>query len=545
MSSSKINKKYFNPGQIEMLEVAANSETIIASRRFGKSDGIIAPRILRNVQQMPRSTGSIVAATFQQALSRTIPAAMVSLARLGYEEGKHYYLGRKAPLSVGFGKPLIPPGSYEHVIHWYNGSIQHIISLDVPFSANSLTLDYSLIDEARSIKPEKFKNDVVPAISGYPGAFENIPWHKGITIVSDMPQNKSGEWLLNREKLMNVALIELIKDLKRELNYYSSKKTQYANNKVSALLKDLTEFRKEAHYFRKFDSIDNLEILGESYIRQMKRELTPLVFQLSIANEYMRQAVGGFYPNLNSKIHYYQASNPHHINNLRKSDDSFDFEKIKRINCQFDSDIDKAKPLQIAFDYNANINWVVTGQVLGQELRVLSSFYTKFEKKLRTLCQNWADYYAMIKLKEVIYYFDATAITNSYADETGESFSEIVISELERKGWSVLPIYIGKPMAHSLKHQYIDDALTGKRYLFPTFNELNNESLLLAMEQAKIKIGRNGFEKDKSGEKLIESEGNELELRTDGTDSFDTLFVGANFFQSATSRSISYSISNL
>ena len=45
-----------------------------------------------------------------------------------------------------------------------------------------------------------------------------------------------------------------------------------------------------------------------------------------------------------------------------------------------------------------------------------------------------------------------------------------------------------------------------------------------------MKIGRNGFEKDKSGEKLAETEEDLLEHRTDGTDAWDTLFIGMNLF---------------
>ena len=42
--------------------------------------------------------------------------------------------------------------------------------------------------------------------------------------------------------------------------------------------------------------------------------------------------------------------------------------------------------------------------------------------------------------------------------------------------------------------------------------------------------GRNGFRKDKGGEKLDETEDNLLEHRTDGTDAFDTLYIGAEKF---------------
>ena len=47
---------------------------------------------------------------------------------------------------------------------------------------------------------------------------------------------------------------------------------------------------------------------------------------------------------------------------------------------------------------------------------------------------------------------------------------------------------------------------------------------------AGVVRGRNGFRKDKGGEKLDETEENLLEHRTDGTDAFDTLFIGCEKF---------------
>lgn len=61
-------------------------------------------------------------------------------------------------------------------------------------------------------------------------------------------------------------------------------------------------------------------------------------------------------------------------------------------------------------------------------------------------------------------------------------------------------------------------------------NEENNEELIIGLETAGTKIGSTGFEKDKSGEKLAESEEDKLEYRTDGTDAFDTLVIGMNKF---------------
>lgn len=66
--------------------------------------------------------------------------------------------------------------------------------------------------------------------------------------------------------------------------------------------------------------------------------------------------------------------------------------------------------------------------------------------------------------------------------------------------------------------------------LMPFFNRSNNPDLILAIRSAGGSRGRNGFRKDKSGEKLAESEEDLLEHRTAGSDAFDTLYVGCEKF---------------
>ena len=68
------------------------------------------------------------------------------------------------------------------------------------------------------------------------------------------------------------------------------------------------------------------------------------------------------------------------------------------------------------------------------------------------------------------------------------------------------------------------------KYLFPIFNILNNDFLKLAMEQAGVRQGRNGFEKDKSVESTADSPDNPDEQKTHVTDAWDTLWFGCNFF---------------
>lgn len=129
-------------------------------------------------------------------------------------------------------------------------------------------------------------------------------------------------------------------------------------------------------------------------------------------------------------------------------------------------------------DCNANINWIVAGLPDGRKVNVINSFYVKFE----------------------------------------------------RHGWTVEAVYIGNPMRHDEKYLLINQAFAGKQSLMPFINRQNNYDLILSLQSAGVSRRRNGFSKDKGGEKLAESEEDLLEHRTDGTDAFDTLYIGCEKF---------------
>lgn len=85
----------------------------------------------------------------------------------------------------------------------------------------------------------------------------------------------------------------------------------------------------------------------------------------------------------------------------------------------------------------------------------------------------------------------------------------------------------------------------GERRLMPFFNRQNNDDLILAIQVAGVTRGRNGFRKDKGGEKLTESEEDLLEHRTDGTDAFDTLFIGCEKFPQSEISNILFDINGI
>jgi hypothetical protein len=519
-------RKWFNRPQNEAMAVNACNEYIVASRGLGKSEGFDARIMLRNVFAMPRSNGAILSPTYAKLLQNTLPAMAYALSRWGYHRDRHYYIGKLPPKSAGFKKPLRDPFSYDHVVVWFNGSIQHLISFDRSMSTNSMSLDYVIGPEAKFLNYDKIKNEVNPAVRGNREHFSDCPWHGGSFYSTDMPTSKAGSWILEKEKEMDqeqVLLIKLLyKEYKETKDKFAGKETIHSKRKIAALEKDLFNLRKQATFYAEYSAIDNIEILGEGWIAKQKRELPPLIFQTAILNQRLRKIPNGFYSGMEESIHFYTPK-------ASATLDLLGYNLNKKRTCLWDTDVVSTNPLSIANDYNAAINNLVVGQSKGKVLRTLNSFFVKTPRKLKDVVNDFCDYYQPHLCRDIIYYYDSTSI---YSDAAGNmSFFETVMDVLQSRGWRVTPMYIGQPMRHDLKHEMINNGFKGdNRYLFPLFNLHNCEYLKLAMEQSGIRIGRNGFEKDKSAEKYEDSPEDPDELKTHVTDAWDTLYIGLNLF---------------
>lgn len=515
---------YLNRAQQEAMLIGANTEVDIWGRRTGKSHGIIAPRIVRNVQLMPGSTGGFIASTFKQAHTRTLPAMLLSLAELGYKRDVHFVIGKKPPIKLGFQKPIIEPNNFDDVISWYNGSIQVIISQDVKLGSNSLTLDYVIGDEAKGLNYDKLKDETFPANGGTRRYFGDCPFHHGYTFVSDMPVTKSGKWLLNYREKMDPEVIQSIKELMAEWHRLQTlPDSDYKQRTIKETERLIAQLRSIAVYYSECSTFENVDIVGLQYIKQMKRDLPPLVFQTSILSKRIERLKDGFYPNFNEKIHTYIANN-----NKPLIDNKYSIEH-KEYGCLLDADVDLKAPIAGAFDYNANINWLVIGQKDGLKLKVLKSFYVKYTRKLRELVNDFCDYYRYHQTKEFIYYYDNTALGSNYA-VSNDDFASVICDQLAKNGWRVTRMHIGNPMKHHEKYLIIDDCFKGAKHLLPVINKENNDALIVSISLAEVAITSRGFQKYKGGEKLIESEDDPLEYRTDGSDAFDTLVLGCVLF---------------
>lgn len=534
----EVVKRFFNKMQRNAMAISANNEYYVCARGTGKSEGLDARFIIRNVWSMPGSMGALISPTYAKAWANTLPAICHALGAWGYQEGVHYVVGRKAPDNMGFKLPKRKPLSdaWGNCIHFWNGTILVVLSFSQGMSANSMSLDWVLGPEAKFLSYEKIKSEVVPANRGNRQYFDYSPWHHSVMYTTDMPTTKGGRWILEKEKEMDAKHINFIRNIYRDLVRRKSKpeeeRTDYDRSVIRELTRDLSLARKYQRpkiqkkgktreytvMFGMYDVFDNMEVLGKDFIWQMYRDSPALVWRTAFCNEMLVRVENGFYSSLHDG-HFYLPPDP---GNMHAG--------MQLAGCMKDGDLDFSAPLHIAFDANAAISSCAIGQpdFERNRMKTINSFFVKTPMKLTELCDKVCEYYKYKMNKSITFYYDQTFVWTTATMKL--SYADTIIKAFKSHGWRVTDVYIGLQPTHEFRHQEINKSLNGQAHLYPVFNDYNNEVLRLALEQAGVKTGKNGFEKDKTPESLPDTPEHPAEYATHITDAFDTLWVGMNLF---------------
>ena len=416
MEQNEDNKQYFNDGQLYCLYMDTRDEVIVAGRGFGKG-AIQARRLQECFQGMPGSMGGFVSPSVKRCLTNILPSMLIHLERWGFKRDLHYIVGKKPWKALHWKSPIFTPANWENTISFYNGSVCNIISQDRPGTSNSMSLDYIIIDEAKFINFEQLKDETFQANRGNEQFFHDFPLHHGMTITSDMPITKKGSWFLNYKEQSDPELIEVIEGLVyaryravRQLKAMPSRSAEI-EKKIERIDAKLRFFRSKCLLYKEFSSIQNLALLGDEFIRRAKRDLPPLTFMTSIMCIRIDISTDGFYGGMREDVNLYTApSSKLALQDIRAEEGG----GIPN-DCRQDSDLDQRLPIIISFDANENINWMVCSQV-GRDgkLRVLKSFFVKYERKIPELIDDFNDYYQYHKRRQVIFYYDATFLPQNY-----------------------------------------------------------------------------------------------------------------------------------
>lgn len=524
-TEQKANRQYFNDAQMYLSSMMARDEIAVCGRGWGKG-ALQAVRAQYCFQHMPGSFGGFVSPSVKRCLTNILPSLLIHLERWGFKRDIHYIVGKKPWKNLHWKSPILSPENWENTISFYNGSVINIISQDRTGTSNSMSLDYVIIDEAKFVDFEQLKNETFQANRGNKQYFGKCPLHHALTITSDMPVTKKGSWFLNYKNFMDPELVQTMEGIIFQIWKLRQKikrnpdRSGVISQQIASYQKDLDFLRSKCVLYKEYSSLENLAILGEDYVQRAKRDLPPLTFATSIMCKRIGISTDGFYGGMREDVNEYTAPNQSVLNlqNLDKNNIPND--------CRMDGDLIPVRPLIIAFDANNNINWLVAGQVgLDGKLRVVKSFFVKYERKIPELLDDFMAYYKYHKRKQVIFYYDSTFVGNNYALHNNDFHKEIE-NGLRRGQWNVRAIYIGKPMDHIAKNGLINRMFRGRANHMVLINKDNNTDLLISISSAGTYNGK----KDKRGEKLVETEEDKLESRTDGSDAFDTLCIGVERF---------------
>lgn len=273
---------------------------------------------------------------------------------------------------------------------------------------------------------------------------------------------------------------------------------------------------KDVFYLRA-SAEENAHNLGASYFKDNKRRLPTLLYNAEILNIRPDKIEGGFYALLNEEIHTYKKFNYGYLDNLE-----YDVDKLSTIDSRQDDDVMHDMPLDISLDYGASINVLQTHQEYLNTSHWLKTLYVKHPYRLKDVLKQFCHYYRYHRAKVVHYWYDHTAVGTDATRIT--TYADEVISTLQTNGWQVVPHYIGQAPSHHSKYKLWSAALAGDASIpKQQINSVNSRVLLISMQHAPIKEGRNGFEKDKSSERNPKIDQAEA---THPSDAADTILFG-------------------
>lgn len=434
-----------------------------AGRGAGKST-ILGWDMMILVSMMPRATGVLVGETYQQILSRTLPSTKEGLEQFGVYEEIDYVVGRKGK---GFRMPFQAPNNWNNVIHFRNGTIVVMVSLDMPNAGRGLNSYWVIGDEAALFNKERLFNNVQTTNRSYKEEFSKCPLINSEIWATSMPLTKGGKWILEMEKIY------------REDKFYKGK---------SAYIKAPSKVNKQN--------------LTAGWLERMEAEASSqIIFDAEINDIEPPSVLNGFYKHWSDKNTY---SHAYDVNYLLETV-GVDYAK-KYDTCRQDADLLPDVPLSISIDPGLNINSMTVWQYndVKFEDRCINEFFVKGQKDHHDLVKEFDMYYAIHRNRNntVYLYHDVSAYKQK--DQNNIKISTQIELQLNKLGWRVVNMTPNSNNpGHDAKYYVLNTLLQGSKRFLPKI-KVNRDhciNLIISIEGAETDIKKNsGFSKDKKSE---------------------------------------------
>lgn len=454
-----ISKKKFVELTIPQLTcvIAPQKHKYIEMGRGGGKTTIFGYQMRELVRQMPKASFALTGSTYSQILARTLPSAIEGLAMFNLHQDVDFVVGRSGK-KLGYEMPYQPPNQWNNIIHFPNGSIFQLVSLDNANSGRGLNSYAELGDEAALLDPEKLFTNVKTTNRAQKEIFKNCSLLGSEFYVSSTPINKKGKWFTDMEEV--------------------AKKNPmlYAFIKASAL---------------------SNPYLNPAWFKKMRDQaVSEILYNAEILNIRPQEIVDGFYGNLIPAKHYYTDYNNSYLETIGV------IARQEHFNSNQDNDVRTNEPLIMSVDFGV-FNCCVVSQVQDDTYKVLKSFFVKSPKLLDDMFIEQVIPYYRPHQEKFVYLYGGHDGNNRLPNDNRTYFEQIT-EVLTTHGWTVYQMTKGAAPTHTDKYLLINAMLKEHQMRLPKIriNEHNNPDLIIALERTEAKEAlKGGIEKEKKDER--------------------------------------------
>jgi hypothetical protein len=448
MPNTRKQMIYWNDKQLAFLQAKQRFRTFLAGRATGKSTVIAGINYLR-MTNMPRAKFFLSSTTYNQILTKTLPAIESKWQEMGLVENEDYVVGVRPPKD--WQSPYQPPRKFQNVISFENGFCIEMLSLDRPDLARGGSYQGGDIDEAALVQKEHYTKVLLPSVRGMLHKFPDTHLYGNINKYTSIPWKPSGYWILEDEEKAGVM--------------------------------------PDKYLFLESNAYDNIQVLGPQFIKDLEMELPYLEFQVEILNRRIKMATDAFYHKLNIEKHVY-ATQYLYVEGNRGIE-------TKAIN---DINYNPNEILDVSFDFSGWFNCATTWQERKMVEYCLQEFYVKQDEgKVKELVDKICKRYEHHQYKQVRLWGEPRGNDKNATDM--DNIYQQIAKRFKDNGWNAeIKAHAGRTTNHKERHFFMNNVLDEGNNMLPKlrFNEEGTKNVLIAMQVCNI---INDFQKDKSAEK--------------------------------------------
>lgn len=405
---------------------------------------------------MPRSKGFLSSTTYNQLLTKTLPAVTSKWSEMGLVEGEDYVIGTTPPRD--WEKCFEEPRKYENIISFSNGRRTELLSMDRPDLARGGSYTDGAVDEAALVPREHITRVLQPSLRLGLVHFGGHWLHKNLRLYTSIPWKPSGYYILDYEEKAKAD------------------PSRYA--------------------FIESNAYDNIDVLGLDYIKMLEAELPYLEFLVEVMNMRVKKVRDAFYHKFDADKHTYTVRYLYG-----------EGERGIVTNGIADTHYKPDEALDFSFDFSGWFNCAIAFQEglhrEGNTRRsieyALHQFYVKQQDgKVGELVDKICAHYVNHKFKVARLWGEPRG--HDPKPDTPETLFQQIQGRFLRNGWKVeIRVKPGLAKAHKERNYYMNDVLAEATPSLPglRLNEATCKDAIIAMQITSV---RGDYQKDKSNE---------------------------------------------